>query len=382
MTPATYVADILAAGAVRPGPVPVTRPAPAAVAQELWSAYRLDEATQQSLSPPERIKRMGRGQEMAIGAVKRAMDSCSSAEPPARGSQTAVSVGTAWAEEGDEIVFLENLIKLGEKAAKPAYFVNSVKNALASQLALTFGFQGENQTFAHDALSFESALWQGAHLLSAGRARHAIVCGVEALVEFQEIHGHLLGWYGTDPAPLAPLAPLAEPSAHKRAAGQGSLPGEGAAAFVLTAPGTVTAPLARLVGVRARGPLKREPALAASSELAFIEQALRETSTRLDEIGLVLMGANGDPALDGVYAEVAQGLRALAPGTAIGVYRHLTGDFATASALGFELAVRAVAGRTLPSEVRVVAGAPGPIEHVLLYHVTSAGYHSTMIVSA
>ena len=373
MKPAAHAADIVAAGAVWPGPLPVTRPAPAAVAQELWSAYRLDAATVQSLSPPERIKRMGRGQEMAIGAVKRAIDNC--AEPPARGGQTAVSVGTAGAEEGDEIVFLENLIKLGEKAAKPAYFVNSVKNALASQLALTFGFQGENQTFAHDALSFESALWQGAHLLRASRARHAVVCGVEALVEFQEIHGHLLGRYGTDKTPLAPL------SAEKRAAGQGTLPGEGAAAFVLAAPGTMTAPLARLVSVRARGPLQRSPVLAASSELAFIEQALRDASTRLDEIGLVLLGANGAPDLDAIYAEVAHGLAAQTPGLAVGVYRHLTGDFATASALGFELAVRTVAAQAVPREVRVVAGTPDSIHHVLLYHVTNAGHHSAIIVS-
>ena len=374
MTPAACAADIVGAGALRPGSSPVTGPAPAAVAQEQWPAYRLDAATEQSLSPPGQIKRMGRGQAMAIAAVQRAIDNCPA--PPARGGETAVSVGTAWAEEGDEITFLETLIKFGEKGAKPAFFVNSVKNALASQLALTFGFQGENQTFTHDALSFESALWQGARLVRAGRARHAVVCGVEALVEFQEIHGHLLGWYGTDPAPLAPL------SAEKRAAGQGTLPGEGAAAFALTAPGTVAAPLARLVGVRARGPLQRAPVLTAKGELAFVEQTLRDAGTRLDSVGLVLVGANGDPALDEIYTEVARGLRAWAEGLAVGVYRHLTGDFATASALGFELAVRAVASRAVPSEVRVVEGAPRSIDRALLYHVTSAGYHSAMIVSA
>jgi hypothetical protein len=59
----------------------------------------------------------------------------------------------------------------------------------------------------------------------------------------------------------------------------------------------------------------------------------------------------------------------------------LTGDFATASALGLELAVRAVAGRAVPSEVNIVEGSLGSIERVLLYHVTSAGYHSAILVS-
>ena len=127
------------------------------------AAYRLDAATEASLSPARAHQahgtRSGDGDSSPSSAPSQLRRGC---EPPARGGGTAVSVGTAWAEEGDEIIFLDTLIKLGEKAAKPAFFVNSVKNALASQLALTFGFQGENQTFAHDALSFESALWQGA----------------------------------------------------------------------------------------------------------------------------------------------------------------------------------------------------------------------------
>jgi 3-oxoacyl-(acyl-carrier-protein) synthase len=361
-----WAADVVAAGAVCPGPVPVMRPAPAGVAQEQWPAYRLDAATEQALTPADRIKRMGRGQAMAIVAVQRAMAACPA---PAPDGSTAVSVGSAWAEEGDEIVFLENLIKLGEKGAKPAFFVNSVKNALASQLGLTCGFRGENQTFAHDALSFESALWQGAHLVRAGRARHAVVCGVEALVEFQEIHGHLLGWYGTDPTPLSPMA------GQRR----GTVPGEGAAAFILSAPGTATSKVARLSHVKARGPSQRRPTLTGRDELAFVEGAVRESGISLDATGLVLVGANGDKDLDAIYSEVAQGLRAGGP--AIGVYRHLTGDFAIASALGFELAVRAVASRSVPSEVRVVMGEPGLVERVLLYHVSNAGYHSAVIVS-
>lgn len=367
-----WSADIVAAGAVRPAPVPVMRTAPAGLPQEMWPAYRLDAAAEQALNPPERIKRLGRGQAMAIVAVKRALAACPAEGQLSADDSTAVSVGTAWAEEGDEIVFLDNLIKLGEKAAKPAFFVNSVKNALASQLALTFGFRGENQTFAHDAMSFESALWQGAHLVRAGRSRHAVVCGVEALIEFQEIHGHLLGWYGTPPAPLDPLA----------APRRGSIPGEGAAAFVLTAPGTAASPVARLVHVKARGPLQRSPAISGAGELAFLEQVMRETGASPDASWLVLLGANGDQRLDAIYAEVARGLRPDSRGPMVGVYRHLTGDFATASALGFELAVRAVASRSVPSDVRVVTGEPGSVERVLLYHVSSAGYHSAIIVSA
>ena len=207
--------------------------------------------------------------------------------------------------------------------------------------------------------------------MRAGRSRHAVVCGVEALIEFQEIHGHLLGWYGTEPAPLAPLA----------ASRRGTTPGEGAAAFVLTAPGTAASRIARLVHVKSRGPLQRAPEITGAGELGFLEQAVRDAGG-LDASCLVLLGANGEERLDAIYTEVAQGLRRGSGGPAVGVYRHLTGDFATASALGFELAVRAIASRSVPSDVRVVMGNPGVVDRVLLYHVSSAGYHSAIVVAA
>jgi hypothetical protein len=137
------------------------------------------------------------------------------------------------------------------------------------------------------------------------------------------------------------------------------------------------------VSVRARGPLQRTPVLTAHEEIAFIEQALRDAGARLDDVGLVLVGANGDPDLDAIYAEVGRALVARTPSLAVGVYRQLTGDFATASALGLELAVRVASGVTA-NEVCVVdgsLGAAGAIRRVLLYHVTTAGYHSAMIVS-
>jgi len=142
-----------------------------------------------------------------------------------------------------------------------------------------------------------------------------------------------------------------------RQAGDAAWRGRGA--FVLTAPGAVAAPLARTCGVRARGPLQRAPALSTSDELALVEQALRDAEHQARRCRALLVGANGDPALDEIYAQSRPA--PAAPGRKawrLACIRHLTGDFATASALGFELAVRAVAGRAVPSEVRVVGGEP------------------------
>ena len=379
----TISADILAAATLSPGPRPVSRPAPASVAQGDWTAYRLDEAAEQLINPPDRLKRLGRGQAMAIGTVQRALATC--AEIPERGSSTAVAVGSSVCEEGDEIAFLQKIIELGEKAAKPAYFVNSVKNALASQLALTFGWQGENQTFFHGGLSFESALWQGARLLCAGRAHRAVVCGVDSMVELQEMEGHLLGFYRSDVQPLEPLAGFSRSGSNAAAGPAGTIPGEGGAALVMAARGTVPSAVATLLGVRLGGPVIRSPAPAIDDEVAFVQDAASAMGLELSSVGLVLVGANGDAALDAAYAAVSERLLTLAPKAGLGVYRHQTGDFPVASGLGLALAVRAVSERAIPPELRLVAPPPAANAGggaVLLYHLTAAGYHSVMAVAA
>lgn len=371
----TTRADILSVGEIRPAPAPVLRAAPSKVAQGEWAAYRLDEATDAILSPPDRLKRLGRGQSMSLESVRRAV--AASPVAPAAGRGTAVCLGTSLAEEGDDIIFLQRIIELGEKAAKPAYFVNSVKNALASQVALNNGWQGENQTFAHDALSFESALWLGARLLAAGRATNAVVVGVDTLIEFQEIHGHVVGHYRDDKAPLEPLAGYPRPCVQGP---KGSIVGEGAAAYLLAKEDSGHQRLAKLVGVKSGGALTRYPKLSVADELAFVKDAAAQMGVDLSSVGLVLMGANGDSALDPVYAGVAEGLKAVAPKAGVGVYKHLTGEYATASALGFALAVRTVAQKAVPAEVRQIT--PASSGTVLLYHVSKAGYHSVMAVSA
>ncbi|MGC4114747.1 MAG: beta-ketoacyl synthase N-terminal-like domain-containing protein [Myxococcales bacterium] len=371
----TTRADILSLGELRPAPAPVSRPAPAKIAQGEWTAYRLDEATDAILSPPDRLKRLGRGQSMALEAVKRAISACP--EAPEKGRGTAVSLGTSLAEEGDDIVFLQKIIEVGEKGAKPMYFVNSVKNALASQLALNNGWQGENQTFAHDALSFESALWLGARLLCAGRARHAVVCGVDTLIEFQEIHGHVVGHYRNDSKPLEPLAGYPRPCVQGP---KGSVVGEGAAAFVLAKEDSGQKRLAKLIGVKSGGSLVRYPKLAVADELAYVKDAAAQMGLDWASVGMVLVGANADAALEPIYAGVAEGLKAVAPKAGVGVYKHLTGEYATASALGFALAVRTVAEKAVPAEVRQIT--PCTAGTVLLYHVGTAGYHSVMAVSS
>ena len=360
--------EIVRLGEVRPAPTPEASPPPEPLAdQPPWGAYRVPGKPGAELFPKARLRRLGRAQAMALCAVKLSLQG-GARTIPAQGDEVAVCVGTAWAELGVELAFLENMIRRGEKGARPTKFANSVHNALASQVAMEFNFTGENHSFTHDTLSFEDALWQGRNLLSWGRARRVVVCGVDALTDFMLMRGHLLDELRSCPAPLRPLQEL-EPQT-------GTLPGEGAAALVLAPAGESPHALARLDAVVARGPANPQQIVIAD-EVAFIEEVARLAGLRPAGFHL-LVGANGD-FQDARYAEVS---RRLAPAGGVGVYRHLTGDFATASALGMTLATRMVATGELPDEVRLVEGsAPvGPLP-VLLYHLSRSGTHSAVLLS-
>ena len=339
-------------GEVRPSPEPVASPPPAPLPEgEPWLAHRLEGSPGADLFPRARLRRLGRAQAMALSAVRLSLQSAEGRELAAAGDDVAVCLGTAWAELGVELAFLENMIRRGEKGARPTKFANSVHNALASQVALEFNFTGENHSFTHHNLSFEDALWQGRNLVARGRARRVVVCGVDALTDFLLLRGRLLGEH-----------------VH---------PGEGAAALVLSKAEETRQHLARLDLVRARGSVKPGE-IDTAEQAVFLEEAAAEAGIHPGGYHL-LTGANGDPSLDAAYRQVA-GL--LDPAGGVGVYRHLTGDFATASALGLALAVRSVSGGALPREIRLVLAAethaPRP---VLLYHLNSDGSHSAIIVS-
>jgi len=307
---------------------------------------------------------------MALSAVKLSLRDLAGEGVGAPGPRVCVCLGTAWAEFGVELAFLENMIRRGEKGARPAKFASSVHNALASQVAMAFDWEGENHTFTHDASSIEAALWQSLRILEQGRADRAVVCGVDALTEFLQLRGQLLGMHRVSPGQLSPLAEVQGTA--------GTIPGEGAAAFVLCRAGRGAGkPLARILEVRSRSAAGGGPAQPdAAAEL--LREVLAEGEVQTPD--LLLIGANGHGALDARYRQ-ALALLGDASGGA-GVYRHRTGDYATASALGLHLAVRAISEGAIPPEVGLLQdGSRTGCRTVALLHLSPGGHHSAILLT-
>src|SRR5690606_13878849 len=120
----------------------------------------------------------------------------------------------------------------------------------------------------------------------------------------------------------------------------GTIAGEGAACFVLgTEPGPQTA--AMLSGLTTI----YNPASAAEIT-ADIRAFLAAHECTEKDIDLLITGRNGDVRGDAVYEEVEQ---ELLPGRAIACFKHLCGEYPTASSFGMWLAARILAGQQMPA---------------------------------
>ena len=298
-----------------------------------------------------------------------------------KGEDTVLYVGTALGSQSETASFVENMILNDEKHPRPAKFVNSVHNALASHVAITFGLKGRGVTVTHDEASFELALERAVKDLVYRRAEQAVVIGADELNPYPVAVGRHYGWWRKEDAPLRPMA--APPQALP-----GTLPGEGAGAFLLCAqPGGGARGGAVLLraAAHARTSGSADPEHNADAAACFITDVLKAREGSLSDVDFILFGANGDCALDRTYSGVLGALNASSGRTlSFGVFKHLCGEFCTASAIGLGIAVEAVRAGRIPREVYPygVSEESGEVASVLLYHRHTSGFQSVVWVTA
>ncbi len=312
--------------------------------------------------PARRIRRLGRLQRMGLAAALAAAEGRSAGAS----SQAAVCVGTGMGATWEVVEFLENMVQEREKHPRPARFINSVHNSLASQIAIFLGMQGENHTFTHNAQSFELALGHAAYLLAAGRADEVLCCGADALVSYVAAAGQRFGWWRARARPLQPL---------EEAPGELCLPGEGAAALRLRAPSDAPR--------RARVELLLEGTLGGRFKdcPAGARQALAGAGVQLGKGDLLLLGASGDAALDERYLRVARELERASEGPlGRAVYKQACGEFCSAASLGLAWAIQAVEAGQPGPELRCLRPVEGRLRRVVLYHLSRTRFVSLMLV--
>ncbi|HET6254180.1 MAG TPA: beta-ketoacyl synthase chain length factor [Puia sp.] len=292
--------------------------------------------------PGNTLRRMSKSVKMGVGA----------ALPLLSYAPDGILIGTGYGGMEDSIRFLNQIVEYDEGVLTPGTFVQSTANAIASQLGLLQHNRGYNITFVNRGLAFESALLDATMLVREHPGKSWLAGGVDEISAHHHRFECTEGWYKKED--LAGKDLYASNTV-------GSIAGEGSALFLLNG--------------------RRDGAIAEIKKVVILggenENALRSALTALLEgksPDLLLSGENGDSRASKWY-QIAESM--MDPDSGIARFKHLSGEYPTASAFALWLACNLPA--VLPRHL--IKRPPGSTpRHILIYNNYKFTQHSLILL--
>lgn len=232
-----------------------------------------------------------------------------------------IITGTGLGCVEDTEKFLNAMVRDGENYLQPTHFIQSTHNTISSQIAIRKQCTGYNNTHVQSGVSFESALLEASLLLGNSRADNILVGGHDEMTEAYFTLLRRTGLWRSEVSDT--LSVIGNKS-------KGTFAGEGSVTTVLA--GTKCAgSYARLSGIS----ICRHPQSIAEALSDFLGR--HGLGSR--DIDTVLTGENGDIDNDAVYASV---VAQLFPDKRPEHYKHICGEYFTATAFAVALAARRI----------------------------------------
>lgn len=292
--------------------------------------------------PASAIRRMAKGIKMGVAAAQMAMTDA--------GMDTveAIITGTGLGCTIDSEKFLENMIDNHEEYLTPTSFVQSTHNTLGGQIALGMGCTGYNFTYVHGNLSFESALMDAFLQIKNDEANDVLVGSMDETGAHTSKLYQLIGHIKQGKINSGSLYTSGTP---------GSIAGQGAQFFVCQdRPGTGC--YTEVAGISIFNNLPKDDVE------KTIQGFLSKHGMTVSDLDAVILGVNGDAQFDGNYNNLRQGIFSKTPQLA---YKHLSGEYYTASAFGIWTATNILRFGRVP-ETLCLNNAPSPPVRAILHY--------------
>jgi hypothetical protein len=299
------------------------------------------------------LRRMGKAVRMGVGAAL-----------PIIGNTmelNGIVIGTANGGMEDCIKFLNQVIEYEEGTLTPTNFVQSTTNAIASQLALLSSNKGYNITHVHRGLSFENAIIDVDMLIKEHPENAYLLGGVDEISTYQYNIDYLAGWFKEK---VSNKNLYEEESA-------GSIAGEGSAMFV--ANGLKEKALAKLQAITL---FHSEDELAIAERL---ENFLKTNLAEGEKIDLFLSGENGDNRYLKYYSACE---KVLGDKPTLARFKHMTGEYATATAAALWLACHLIKNPGLPTHMLKRPGHQKEFKKILIYNNFKGVQNAFILISA
>ncbi|MBE0648093.1 MAG: beta-ketoacyl synthase chain length factor [Bacteroidales bacterium] len=314
------------------------------------------DANYKEFVPPEMVRRMGRIIKMGVAAAKTCLADAGCQMPD------AIITGTGLGCIEDTEKFLGNMIKNNEEFLTPTAFIQSTHNTVSAQIALLVQCHGYNFTYVHRGFSFESAILDSLLQIENGRASTVLLGTADELTANSLQIQKRLGFWRRNP--IDNLKLFDHPD-------KGTIAGEGAVFFLLdekknSTTYTVLQDVEMLFMPHSADEIRSQ-----------INGFLNRNGISESDISLLLVGQNGDTRHQKVYDEVAEGSFPNVPACG---FKHLCGEYMTASSFGVWLAAKIMKEQRIP-EILQVSKKPSELKHILLYNHYQGINHSLILLS-
>ena len=307
---------------------------------------------------PKLIRRMSRIIRMGVAAAMECLNEAAVKVPD------AIVTGTAYGCMEDTNSFLSKMVEFNEELLTPTAFIQSTHNTIGAQIGLMLQCNNYNNAYVHRGFSFESALFDGMMLLKEKEASTVLVGAIDEIINASHTLLGRMGLYKQGPVSNLELF---------KTNSKGTISGEGASFFMLASEPSAT-DYAKLEGSHTfykPGGIKDIE----KQVSAFLEKQ----SIGIKDIDLVITGKNGDAASDKIYDQLAQ---TIFSSSDMVNYKHLCGEYPTASAFAFWLAANTIKHGKLPAMLKSENPANKPIKRILIYNNYLNMHHSLFLLSA
>ncbi|GAB2695790.1 beta-ketoacyl synthase chain length factor [Mucilaginibacter koreensis] len=303
--------------------------------------------------PANVLRRMSKTVKLGTAAATPLID----AEHPPQG--IIMGSGNGGMEESGR--FLNQIVEYDEDMLTPGNFVQSTPNTVTSQLCLLLKRREYNITHVQRGLSFENALMDTDMLLKEYPDKVYLLGGVDEIASYNHEIDKLSGWFKQEAVNNRNLYYSSTP---------GSIAGEGVAMF--------------LTGTNAAGAMAQVQAYTMSTTTdaqVFRQQLTKFLQQHLPQggqIDLLLSGDGGDSRQTRFY-EISEAL--VGADTTIARFKHMCGEYPTASAFAMWLSCMLVSGGvSLPAHAVKKQGSAGGYHTILIHNTHKGAQHSLMLV--
>lgn len=324
------------------------------IVNETENVLYAQQPSYKEMIPPAMIRRMAKGVKMGIYASTKALGEAGIEIPG------AIITGTGMGCVEDSEKFLKAILDNDEQFLTPTSFIQSTHNTVGAQIALGLQCKNYNFTYVNGAVSMETALIDAKMQLDNDELTNVLVGGID------ETSSHTLELFK-----LTQIIKKEEdkPYSVLNSNSKGVVFGEGANFFALAnTPNDTT--YAKIEDVAIYSALQPEQVA------NFVTEFLKANNLAISDIDAVVFGNNGDVTHDGYY-NVSSTIFNETPQV---FYKHLSGEYNTASGFGLWLAANIMKQQQIPAIVKMNGLQKDSYKTILLYNQYLGKDHSLILL--